>query len=143
MKMTHIFDTVKVFDLRRAVGAGVLACSLLASVGCASVSRAPTDAFQAADIAIANAEKEEASEFAPTELIAARNKIAAARAAVERNPREAEIMRARRLAEEARSDAEYASARARDGREQAVNADLQKNNDTLREELQRTSGGMQ
>ncbi len=143
MKMTHIFDTVKVLDLRRAVGASVLAFSLLASVGCASVSRAPTDAFQAADIAIANAEKEEASEFAPTELIAARNKIAAARAAVERNPREAEIMRARRLAEEARSDAEYASARARDGREQAVNADLQKNNDTLREELQRTSGGMQ
>ncbi len=136
MKMTHIFD------VRRVVGASFLALSLLASVGCASVSRAPTDAFQAADIAIANAEKESASEFAPTEMISARNKIAAARTAVQKSQREADVMRARQLAEEARSDAEFASARARDGRAQAVNADLQKNNDTLREELQRTSGGM-
>jgi Domain of unknown function (DUF4398) len=136
MKMTHIFDA------RRVIGVSFLAFSLFASVGCASVSRAPTDAFQAADIAIANAEKEEASEFAPNELISARNKIAAAKAAAANNPRESEVMRARRLAEQARSDAEFASARARDAREQAVNADLQKNNDTLREELQRTSGGM-
>ena len=136
MKMTHIFDA------RRFIGVSFLACSLFASVGCASVSRAPTDAFQAADIAIANAEKEEASEFAPNELISARNKIAAAKSAVANKPSESEVMRARRLAEEARSDAEFASARARDAREQAVNADLQKNNDTLRQELQRTSGGM-
>lgn len=136
MKMTHIFD------VRRMLGASFLALSLLASVGCASVSRAPTDAFQAADIAIANAEKENASEFAPTEMVSARNKIAAARMAVQKSQREADVMRARRLADEARSDAEFASARARDGRAQAVNADLQKNNDTLREELQRTSGGM-
>jgi hypothetical protein len=142
MKMTYIFDMRKIVSAKTIV-AGALAFSLLASVGCASVSRAPTDAFQAADIAIANAEKEEASEFAPTELISARNKIAAARAAVEKNSRDSEVMRARRLAEEARSDAEFASARARDGRAQAVNADLQKNNDTLREELQRTSGGKQ
>ena len=147
MKMTRIFEAHTGLGLGKAIRAGllpgVLAFSLLASVGCASVSRAPTDAFQAADIAIANAEKEEASEFAPTELISARNKIAAARSAVERNPRESDIMRARRLADEARSDAEFASARARDGREQSVNADLRKNNETLREELQRTSGGMQ
>ena len=137
MKMTHVFD------VRRMISTSVLAFGLLASVGCASVSRAPTDAFQAADIAIANAEKEDASEFAPNELISARNKIAAAKAAVGKNQRESDVMRARRLAEEARSDAEFASARARDARAQAVNADLQKNNDTLREELQRTSGGMQ
>ena len=136
MKMIYIFDA------RRIAGASLLAFSLFTSVGCASVSRAPTDAFQAADIAISNAEKEEASEFAPTELIAARNKISAAKALVEKSQREKDVMRARRMAEEARSDAEYASARARDGREQAVNADLQKNNDTLREELKRTSGGM-
>ena len=134
---------LQLFDARRVVGASFLAFSLFASVGCASVSRAPTDAFQAADIAIANAEKEEASEFAPNELISARNKIAAAKAVVEKSQRESDVMRARRMAEEARSDAEFASARARDGREQAVNADLQKNNDTLREELKRTSGGMQ
>jgi len=121
-------------------GKVLIALCMLASVGCASVSRAPSDAFQAADIAITNADKEQASDFAANELISARSKIAAAKAAVERNPREADIVRARRLAEQALSDAEFASARARDGRAQAVNAELQKNNDTLREELQRTSG---
>lgn len=118
----------------------LIAGCMLFSVGCASVSRAPTDAFQAADIAITNADKEQASDFAPNELISARSKIAAAKAAVDKNPREDEIVRARRLAEQAQSDAEFASARARDGRAQAVNAELQKNNDTLREELQRISG---
>jgi len=116
---------------------------MLLSAGCASVSRAPSDAFQAADIAITNADKFQASEFAPNELISARSKIAAAKAAVEKNPRESDIIRARRLAEQAQSDAEYATARARDAREQAVNAELQKNNDVLREELQRTSGDRQ
>jgi hypothetical protein len=108
--------------------------------GCAAAPRAPNDAFQAADIAIANAEKEQAADFAPSELIAARNKMAIARTAVAKNPREKDLLRARRLAEAAQSDAEFASARARDGRAQAVNADLQKNNQTLREELQRNSG---
>jgi Domain of unknown function (DUF4398) len=121
-------------------GCAFIAVGMLASVGCASVSRVPSDAFQAADIAITNADKEQASDFAPNELALARSKIAAAKAAVDKNPREKDIVKARQLAEQARSDAELASARARDGRAQAVNAELQKNNDTLREELQRNSG---
>jgi len=122
------------------VGKALIVCCMLASVGCASVSRAPSDAFQAADIAITNADKEQASDFAPNELNSARSKIAAAKAAVEKNPREDDIVRARRLAEQAQGDAEFASARARDGRAQSVNAELKKNNDTLRQELQRNSG---
>lgn len=123
----------------RSASVATLAFALLAS-GCAGITRAPVDAFQAADIAIANAEKDQASDFAPNELIAARAKIANARTLVAKNPREKDVLRARQLAEAAQSDAEYASARARDGQAQAVNADLQKNNQTLREELQRTTG---
>ena len=120
----------------------VLAFALFAS-GCAGTTRAPMDAFQAADIAIANAEKDQASDFAPNEMIGARAKIASARALVAKNPREKDLLRARQLAEAAQSDAEYASALVRDGRAQAVNAELQKNNQTLREELQRTTGESQ
>lgn len=44
------------------------------------------------------------------------------------------------LAEKALVDAELAVALARDARAQAVNAELSKNNDVLREELQRDDG---
>jgi hypothetical protein len=136
-----MMKTALTFNVRSILGASVLACTVIVS-GCAGVSRVPNDAFQAADIAIANAEKEQASDFAPNELIAARDKMTSARTAVAKDPREKDIVRARRLAEAARSDAEFASARARDARAQAVNADLQKNNQTLREELQRQSGAL-
>ena len=131
--------TALTFNVRSMLAASVLAFTAIVS-GCAGVSRVPSDAFQAADIAIANAEKEQASDFAPSELNAAREKMTSARTAVAKNPREQDIVRARRLAEAAQSDAEFASARARDGRAHAVNADLQKNNETLREELQRQAG---
>lgn len=124
----------------KTAGPALIAVIMLSMSGCASVSRVPSDAFQAADIAITNADKEQAADFAPNELASARSKIASAKAAVNDNPREKDIVRARQLAEQARGDAELASARARDGRAQAVNAELQKNNDILRGELQRTSG---
>ncbi len=114
----------------------------LATAACASVPQPPTDSFQAADIAIANADKEQAAEFAPAELQSARDKIGAARtAAATKDVEEKDVIQARRLADEAHADAELASARARDGRAEKVNADLQKNVDTLHQELQRSSGG--
>ena len=137
MKTRSPFDRPKLIT---AAGCALIAASMLMTSGCASVSRVPSDAFQAADIAITNADKEQAADFAPNELASARSKIASAKAAVDDNPREKDIVRARQLAEQAHSDAELASARARDGRAQAVNAELQKNNDILRGELQRTSG---
>jgi hypothetical protein len=124
----------------KTAGSALIAVIMLSTSGCASVSRVPSDAFQAADIAITNADKEQAADFAPNELASARSKIASAKAAVNDNPREKDIVRARQLAEQARGDAELASARARDGRAQAVNVELQKNNDILRGELERTSG---
>lgn len=112
----------------------------LALVACASVPPPPTDAFQAADTAITNADKEGAVEFAPLELKSARDKMAQARNAVANEPSEEAVMQARRWADEASADAELATARARAGRAAVVNAELQKNIDTLRQELKRSSG---
>ena len=112
----------------------------LALIACAAVPLPPTDAFQAADAAITNADKEGAVEFAPLELKSARDKITQARSAVANEPNEQAVMQARQLADEARADADLASARARAGRAAVINAELQKNIDTLRQELKRSSG---
>lgn len=122
----------------------LLKLSILAVIagasGCAATPKAPTLAFQAADRAIADAEQEHAVDFAPNELSAARQKMQQARAVVAQRAGERGHRRALYLAEKALSDAELAAALARDGRAQAVNAELQNNNDVLREELQRKSG---
>ena len=122
-------------------GSFAIILGAMAVVGCATTPPPPDAAIQAADIAITNADKEQASQFAPAELQSARDKVAAARAAIAHDPEENDVVRARRLADEAQADAELASARGRDGRAEAVNADLQKNIDILRQELQRKSGG--
>ena len=108
--------------------------------GCASTPKEPTLAFQAADRAIADAEQEHAVDFAPNELGAARQKMQQARSIVAQRAGERGHQRALYLAEKALSDAELAAALARNGRAQAINAELQNNNDVLREELQRKSG---
>ena len=128
--------------MRRAAATGPVAAILgaLAVTACASV-QLPTDAFQSADTAIASADQDRAGDFAPAELKSAREKIAAARIAVASDPDDEDVVQARRLADEATVDAQLASARARDGRAEVVNAELLKNNETLRQEMQRSSGG--
>lgn len=124
-----------------ALSLWLVSVAALSLSACASSPEPPTDAFQAADIAIANAEKEQAAQFAPVEMKSAHEKISAARAEVADDPGRDEVMAARWMAEEARVDAELASAQARLGRAEAVNAELQKNLDTLTQELQRAPGG--
>ena len=114
--------------------------AVLALAACASKIPAPTDAFQAADMAISSAEKDNAAAFAPLEMRAARAKIAAARVTPENEDDEAALI-SRRLANEARADAELASAKARLAKADAVNEQLQKNNSTLQKEIQRGPGG--
>lgn len=128
--------------MNRTLVVAAWACGLilLAVGGCASAPLPPSDAFQAADIAITTADQEKAAEFAPVELKSAREKIVAARAAIGRDPEPRDVLRARQLADEAQADAELASARARSVRAEAVNAELRKNIETLRLELQRKSG---
>lgn len=117
-----------------------LALGTLSLSGCATAPQAPNEALQAANIAISRADSEKASEFAPLELKSAHDKLASARATVASKPTEEDVTAARQLADEAQADAELASARARAARAEAINAELQKNIDTLRNELQRSSG---
>lgn len=112
-------------------------CGVLA--GCASTPKAPNEALQAAESAIANAEQDRVADYASPELGEARDKLTAARVAVV----EKEMVRAARLAEQSRADAELASAKAKVAKAQEVNEDLNKNINTLQQELQRntTPGG--
>ncbi|WP_331345671.1 DUF4398 domain-containing protein [Cellvibrio sp. UBA7661] len=112
-----------------------MVCGIFA--GCASTPKAPTGALQAAELAIAKAEQDRVADYASPELSEAREKLTAARVAVA----EKEMVRAARLAEQARADAELASAKTQSAKAQEVNAELDKNADILQRELQRNSGG--
>jgi len=118
-----------------ALGASLMAC--------AAVPPAPTDAILAADTAIKNAEEARVADYASAELRSAREKVAAARTLVEKATQEKDkkaMAQARSLADQARSDAELATAKAQEARSESVNKEMQKNNETLQNEIQRKSG---
>jgi len=96
----------------------------------------PTTNLQAAQQAIANAERVEAATFAAVELGEARSKLAAAQEAVS----EKEMVAAAQLADESRVAAELAAARTGAAKAKAVNADIKRNTATLVEEMQRKTG---
>jgi hypothetical protein len=115
----------------------------LGLVACASVPDAPTDSLQAADTAIKQAEDARVADYASTQLSSAREKLAAAHAMADKaktDKDEKEMTQARRLADESRSDAELATAKAQEARAKSVDKEMQQNNDTLQQELQRKSG---
>ncbi len=123
---------------RAGLGRLLLASLLaLAVAACASTPAPPTDALQAAQLAIESAEQARVADYAATELGAAREDLAEARIAVQ----DEEMVRARRLAERSRASAELATARASEARNREINAELQKTIDALEQELQRNSGG--
>lgn len=112
-------------------------------VACASAPPVPTDAIVAADAAIRQAEEARVADYASTELRSAREKIAEARALAEKGTQEKDkksMSKARTLAEESRSDAELAIAKAQEAKAIMVNKEMQKNNEILQQELQRKSG---
>jgi hypothetical protein len=110
---------------------------LLAS--CASAPEAPVSQIQAAEQAIAAAERISASDYALPELLEARADLVSARAAVQKE----DMLAARRYAELSQAGAELASARAGEGKVRAVIDDMQKNIDVLKQEMQRKTGQMQ
>lgn len=117
------------------LGGSLLAVCMLAA--CAAAPLAPNDALQAADIAIRNADDAKAAEHAPLEMTTAREKITAARAAVA-----AEDMRlARRLADEAQVNANLAKAKADTAKAKAANTEVQKGIDSMKQEIDRNTGG--
>lgn len=93
---------------RGALPSGVLLSALLGLAACAGDVPPPTAQLGASSQAVLTAERAGAPRFAPAELQAARDKLAAADAAMRADQR----TRARRLAEEAQADAELATVRA-------------------------------
>ena len=113
-----------------------LTASLLALVACASVPLPPTAELQAAEAAISNAEQARVADYASPELSSARDKLVAARTAVEQE----NMALAQRLAEQSRLDAELATAKAAASRSMAVNDQMRKSTEALRQEMQRNPG---
>jgi len=118
---------------RVRIAVGVTGVLMLAA--CASTPP-PTASLQAAQLAISNAERTDASRYAPGELSEARAKLASADTAV----KEQRMIMAERFAEESRAEAELASAKTADVKAKAVNHEMTRSTDTLVEEMQRSSG---
>jgi hypothetical protein len=106
---------------------------------CASAPQEPKRELDAAAQAIAAAEQSRAANYAPLELREAREKLTAARAAVQREKME----QAERLAVESRVNAELASAKAAELKAKAVNEEMQKSTETLEQEMERNTGDLQ
>lgn len=110
---------------------------LLIVIGCASVPP-PTEALQAAELSIANAEQARVADYASPELASAREKLAAAHAAVA----DEKMVAAQRLAEQSRADSELAIAKAATAKAKTVNDEMQKSTETLKQEMQRNPGAV-
>ena len=99
-------------------------------------AKPPTTNLQAAQQAIANAERVDAASLAPVELGEARAKLSAAEKAVG----EKEMVAGAQLADEARADAELAAAKAGATKANKVNEEIRRSTATLMEEMQRKTG---
>ena len=133
--MNSPFKTGPVSRRRLRVASGMPAIILFA-VGCASTPPIPAVNLQAAQQSIANAERVEAGTHAAVELGEAREKLLAAQRAVN----DKQMLAAGRLADEARAEADLAVAKTGVAKATAVNADLERNNAALVEEMQRKTG---
>lgn len=110
------------------------ACVLVAA--CAATPPAPRANLQAAQQAIAAAERGEAARYAPGELSEAHTKLAAAETAVT----EKRMMVAEHFADQSRAEAELASARTSAAKTSAVNDEMRRSNGVLVDEMKRGSG---
>lgn len=138
--MNKIIQTSKLkHSLGSALRVSTVIVSLLVLVACASNKKAPTEALQAADLAIANADQAGVVQYASPELAEAREKLAAARVAVASKKMDF----AQRLAEEARANAELATAKGEAAKAAAVNEELKKGTHVLKQEMNRKIGDPQ
>ncbi|HEU5135701.1 MAG TPA: DUF4398 domain-containing protein [Steroidobacteraceae bacterium] len=96
----------------------------------------PVTNLQAAQQAIANAERVDAATHAGVELGEARGKLSAAQLAVE----DKKMVVAQRFADEARAGAELAAAKSGAVKALAINEDIKRSTATLVDEMQRKSG---
>ena len=109
---------------------------VLLLAGCASTPPVPTANLQAAQQAIAAAERSEAARYAPGELSEAHTKLAAADTAVT----EKKMVVAEHFADQSRAEAELASAKTSAAKANTVNDEMKRSNGTLVDEMKRGSG---
>lgn len=115
----------------------IAAAAVVLSLGaCATAPAPPTQALQAAESAIANAEQSRVAGYASAELTQAREKLVAARAAV----RNRQMDQAEYLAIESQLHAELAQAQAEEIKARAVNEEMQRSLEILRAEMNRSRG---
>lgn len=117
----------------RLSATAALLSTVLLVAACASTPVAPTASLDAAKVAIANAERANAGRFAGAELGTARQKLALADDAVNKE----NMTLAARLADEARVEADLAYARTEAAKAAAVNVEMGRGADALVEEMQR------
>lgn len=110
---------------------------LLVLGGCAS-PQPPSAELQAAELAITSAEQARVADYASPELGQARDKLAAARVAVQ----EKKMVEARRLAEQSQLDAQLATARAEATKAKLVNDEMLKSTESMKQEMQRTTDSL-
>lgn len=116
-----------------------LATSLLLLAACAAKPLPPTQEISAAEQSLTDAEQARVAEYALPEMQEAREKLSASRAAVKNE----DMVLAKRLAQQASIDIKLASAKAELAKAEAVNTDMTKNIDVLKEEMQRKTGDEQ
>jgi hypothetical protein len=135
-----MYLTVKESKIKKLAGSAFFAASALAGVmaltACSSAPKPPTEALQAAEQAIETAEQARVADYASPELGQAREKLTAARMAVQ----EEEMEKGQRLAEQSRAAAELALARAQASKANVVNDEMKKSTSTIKQEMQRNPG---
>ncbi len=115
----------------------ILAALLLSVMACSSVP-APEAELQAAEQAILTAEQARVNTYAAIELSEARQKLQDARAAVLQK----DMLRASRLAQQSKLDADLAIARASAAEAMAVNDEMKKSTLILQQEMLRNQTGV-
>lgn len=123
-------------DLMTGIWRLGLGAGLLTLAACASTPQAPTQALQAAELAITQAEQARVADYASPELGQARDNLTAARGAVAKE----EMVLGQQLAERSRLDAELAIAKAEVAKAKVVNDEMKKSIETLKQEMQRNTG---
>jgi Domain of unknown function (DUF4398) len=121
-------------DSRLRIALGFTGVLVLAA--CASTPPVPTGNLQAAQQAIAAAERGEAARYAPGELSEAHTKLASAETAVTAK----NMLGAEHLADQSRAEAELASAKTSAAKANAVDDEMKRSNGTLVDEMKRGSG---
>lgn len=114
--------------------------SVLLLTACATTPPEPIVAINAARQAIAAADRTRIADAASPELSEARQKLAAAQAAIQNKKLKDRMLVAERLAVESRADAELASAKTESAKAQAVNDEIMQGTATLSQEMQRING---